>query len=458
MKDRFALPIVAGLLLAALTVPPTTSAAAIVEGSKVGTWKTWNIASPDEIAVPAPPADTSDQTKAELNELRLLQAVRSPTLNRVAENWNGLAGNKAWTDVSLRIPLHPTRRGRIIAYMHTAMLDAVVAAYRAKNTHNRQAPAQLAADLTASVAAVAGEPSYPSEHAAIAGAASAVLAYFTPAEAKKYEAMAQEAAFSRLIAGTNYRSDVEAGLALGRAVAAKAIARAEADGAGPDLITAPGTMPTGPGFWVGSTTVDPLKGTWKPWLMTSGSQLRPGPPPAYGSPEFNAALAEVKHLATTVTDSERAISAFWLAAIPYVPFFDTAYALMAQEKTSVARAARIMAHIATSTDDALIACWDAKFHYWFLRPSMADPTIPLLTPNPPYPDYTSGFSALAGAMSESIGYFFPQEAARLSQIAEQIAIMRVYQGIHYRFAVEAGLKQGRQAAQLGAERDKANDL
>jgi hypothetical protein len=448
-----------GLLLAALVSSSTCSAAEIINGGpKVGQWKTWNLASADEIAVPAPPADTSDQTKAELNELRLLQAVRSPILNRVAEYWSAPSAVKAWTDVSIRIPLHPTRRGRIAAYVHTAMLDAVVVAYRAKYTHNRRAPAQLAADLKASFDMVGDEPSYPSEHAAIAGAASAVLAYFTPAEAKSYEAMAQEAAFSRLIAGTNTRSDVEAGLALGRAVAAKAIARAQTDGATPDLVTAVPTRPTGPGIWGGTSTVEPLKGTWRPWLMASGSQLRPGPPPAYGSPEFNAALAEVKRLATSVTASERAISNFWLATIPYVPFYDTAYALMAQEQTSVARAARITAHIATSTDDASIACWDAKFHYWFLRSIEADPTIPLLTPTPPYPDYSSGFSALAGAMSESIGYFFPQEAARLSQIAEQIAIMRVYQGVHYRFACEAGLQQGRQAAQLGAERDKANDL
>jgi hypothetical protein len=42
-----------------------------------------------------------------------------------------------------------------------------------------------------------------------------------------------------------------------------------------------------------------------------------------------AALAEVKRLATTVTASERAISAFWLANVPYLPDYETAYALMA---------------------------------------------------------------------------------------------------------------------------------
>jgi hypothetical protein len=159
-----------------------------------------------------------------------------------------------------------------------------------------------------------------------------------------------------------------------------------------------------------------------------------------------------------VTGSEKAISDFWLANGTFVPFYNAAYALMAQEKTSPARAARIMAHIATSVEDAGIACWDAKFHYWVLRPTEADPTIPLLTPVPPYPAYTSGFSAVVGALSESIGYFFPQDAARLRRMAEQAADMRVFQGIHYWFDCEAGLEQGRQAARLGAERDKANDI
>jgi membrane-associated phospholipid phosphatase len=443
------------LVLTALSSSAPTFGQQVDEGAKVGTWKTWNLASADEITVPAPPADTSDQTKAEITELRLLQTVRGPAFNRAVESWAGLGATKAWTDLALRVPTNAMRLTRISAYLHTAMLDAAIVAYRAKYAYNRKPPSQLAADIVALANAAGGEPSYPSEAVAMAGAAAAVLAFLHPAEAKTYEALAQEAAASRLIAGTNYRSDVEAGLALGRAVAARAIARAQTDGSDAQYT---GTFPTGPGLWTGKSTVEPLKGTWRPWLMTSGSQFRPGPPPAFGSAEFNEALAEVKRLATSVTASERALSTFWLASGPWVPFYDTAYALMAQEKTSPARAARILAHVATSTDDAAIACWDAKFHYWFLRPIEADPTIPLLTPTPPYPDYTSGFSSQVGALSEAIGYFFPREAERLKLIAEQCAIMRVYQGIHYRFACEAGLLQGRQAARLGAERDKANDL
>jgi hypothetical protein len=454
MKRRLISLTAAGLLLAALSATPICAAAPPVEGAHVGQWKTYHLASPDEITVPAPPADTSDQTKAELNELRLAQTLRSPILNKVVENWDGLNAVKRWSDVGARIPLHPVFGARINAYMHTAILDAVVVAYRAKYTYNRKPPAELATDLTPSGTTVAGDPSYPSEHAAIAGAASAVLASLFPDQAKTYEAMAQEEAFSRLIAGRNYRSDIEAGLALGRAVAEKAIARAKSDGSDGAYT---GTTLTGPAYWIG-TPVGLTKGQWRPWLMTSGSQCRPAPPPAPGSPEFAAALADVKRRATTMTASEKAIFDFWSANNLPAVFTDLAFALMSQEGASPARAARVMAAVATSADDSIISAWDAKFYYWSLRPIQADPTIPLLAPTPPYPDYTSGFTAFITGLSEPIGYFFPSELARLRQIQEEGAIKRVYMGIHFKFATDAALVQGRQVGQLVAERDKANDL
>lgn len=94
-------------------------------------------------------------------------------------------------------------------------------------------------------------PTYPSEHAAIAGAASRLLAHLFPDDIVTLEALASEEAFSRLQAGVNYRSDIEAGLALGRAVAERVInRRALTDGSGVvwDCVAQSGRL-TGPGFW-----------------------------------------------------------------------------------------------------------------------------------------------------------------------------------------------------------------
>ena len=61
--------------------------------------------------------------------------------------------------------------------------------------------------------------------AATAGAAAAVLSWLFPDEAAAFEEQAQQAVQSRLLAGVEYPSDVEAGLALGRQVAELVIAR-----------------------------------------------------------------------------------------------------------------------------------------------------------------------------------------------------------------------------------------
>jgi hypothetical protein len=264
--------------------------------------------------------------------------------------------------------------------------------------------------------------------------------------------MAQEAALSRLAAGTNYRSDVEAGLAIGRAVAAKAIARAQSDGS--DAVWT-GTVPTGPGLWVGTNPGDPLAGTWRTWNLTSGSQIRPGPPPAFGSPEFKAQLEELKRITTSLTPFERSLAQFWITN-GIAPIWETAHALMVREKVSPARAARITALMATSGADGAISVWDVKYVHWSIRPVQADPTIPTLVPTPNYPSYSSGFSAGVGGLTEAMAYAFPQEAARLRDMGQQAALHRMYDGIHYRVDIEVGLKQGRQAAEIAVERDRMN--
>jgi len=62
------------------------------------------------------------------------------------------------------------------------------------------------------------------------GSISAVLAYLFPHDAIDLNALGNEAGESRLWAGIHFRSGIDAGLALGRAVAKLVIERAEKDG------------------------------------------------------------------------------------------------------------------------------------------------------------------------------------------------------------------------------------
>src|SRR5215472_10583755 len=223
------------------------------DGTKVGQWKTWVLASGREIHVPALPAETSDQTKAELAELRQLQKERSPSANTAIQYYNAMPATQRWHDLAFALarvtpPQSPNRQAYLAAILHTALHDAVIATWAAKYQFNRKPPSQMAPDVTLVVptpgAVPALEPSYPSEHAALAGTAVGILTSFFPKEEANLKAMATELGQTRLLMGANYRSDIDVGFALGQTVAQKALARAATDGSDAKWT---GTVPTGPG-------------------------------------------------------------------------------------------------------------------------------------------------------------------------------------------------------------------
>lgn len=430
------------------------------QGARIGQWRTWVLATGSELRPPAPPADSSAQTAAELAELRQLQAQRTDVTNTAIQYWNSGPVTQRWTEMTLsliaRDKVNSVRAARILGYVHIAMYDAIVAAWNAKYTYFRRPPGQLAQDLRPA-SAVSEIPSYPGEHAAVAGAAAGMLASLFPGDAAALAAAAQEASESRLLAGANYRSDIIAGLALGQAVAQKAAARAAADGS-----SAPwtGTVPTGAGLWQGTNPQEPLAGTWKTWILTSGSQLRPGPPPAYGSAPFQKELDEVKRISASLTPSQRAIALFWAdgagTVTPPGHWFQIATDLIIRDHLTNPCAARVLALLGASVADVGIAGWDAKYTYWFIRPYQADPSImPLIAP-PPHPSYPSGHAVYSGVSSEVLAYFFPQDAARLRYLAQEAQLSRIYGGIHYRSDIQAGEQLGQRVAGLAIERDRVN--
>jgi hypothetical protein len=273
--------VVMTLALGVMALP--ASGDVVSGGPKVGQWKTWVLTSGNEIPVAAPPAETSDQTKTELAELRRLQNERSPSANTAIQYYNAVPATQRWNELTFalaRAEKHSTNsQARLAAILHTALHDAVIATWAAKYQFNRRPPSQVARDVTPAVTItgeVAGsEPSYPSEHAAIAGTAVGLLTAFFPKAEANLKAMAAELGQTRLLMGVNYRSDVDAGFALGQAVAQKALARAATDGSDAKWT---GSVPTGPGKWNGTNPILPMMGTWKPWVLASPSEFRPGPP------------------------------------------------------------------------------------------------------------------------------------------------------------------------------------
>src|SRR5262249_54945834 len=125
--------------------------------------------------------------------------------------------------------LNPLRASRALALVSAAVNDAIVVSSRVRGEVRRTSPCESLPELSV-LDYWCPEYSYPSEHAVVAGAAATVLAYLFPMDAQRYQDLAADAATSRVWGGLAFRSDVDAGLELGRQVGQLAVARARTDG------------------------------------------------------------------------------------------------------------------------------------------------------------------------------------------------------------------------------------
>jgi membrane-associated phospholipid phosphatase len=300
-----------------------------------------------------------------------------------------------------------------------------------------------------------------SSEAAIASASAAILTeLFTDSavRASIARALARDLAPARL--GSRAAEGAIAGQRLGEDVARRAMAWA------PTVNFAAawnGTIPTGPGMWYSAPRVPPLGITLassRGWLLDSVARFRPGPPPKYGSPEFQAALEEVRRVARERTPEQTKIAQRWNAADPWTPWNETAAAVLRRHRVSDAEAVRVLAVLNVAASDAVVACFEAKYHYWTIRPSQADTTLVLADSVglPNFPSYPSGHACSAGAFEGVLGHFFPGERTEFARIAEEQAMSRLYGGIHYRFDDDAGLALGRAVARFTIEREQRGAL
>jgi membrane-associated phospholipid phosphatase len=402
-----------------------------------GQWRTWLLASGAELR-PSPPATP---TEAEADELLTFQSVRTDAMRERIAYWGDRSAVLPWTDLALDlIKEHkpsPVRAGRILALMHTAVADAVVATWDAKTSHPRPVPAATVAGLEP-LTVVAGETSFPSEHAAVAGAAATILTNLFPERQAQLEALADGAATSRLWAGTNFRSDVESGLALGRAVGERAVHWAGADKSDAawdrSRLTGEGTwQPTPPAFR--PDPLDPLAGTWRTWVLERGDALRPAPPPVWDSAGWQAELLAVQQAVAGRTPEQEAAVFFWAGGegtvTPAGLWIEIARDLIARNQFSLPHAARALALTSVAMYDAFVCCWDAKYAYWSARPITADPNLAVLIPTPPFPSYTSGHSTISAAAATVLGYLFPDDRSALAEMAREAKDSRLWAGIHF---------------------------
>jgi membrane-associated phospholipid phosphatase len=282
-----------------------------------------------------------------------------------------------------------------------------------------------------------GRSRYEARRGAVAGASAQVLAWFVPTAATDLEATVARQGDA---GPGDVHPDFTRGVEIGRAAGDAVLAHVMNDG-----FTAPwtGSVPVGPGLW--TTAVLPpagvMLGQVTPWFMTSGDQFRPPPPPAFLSPAFNADIDEVFAITSTLTAEQRAIALGWAyGGGTYTPvgyWNELASTYVAADGLDEAQAAKVFGLMGAAVFDSFIAGFEAKYHYWVLRPHQANPAITNVFGVPNYPAYPSGHGSVSGASARVLAHFFPQRATELNALVEEAAMSRIYAGIHYFFDMTA---------------------
>jgi membrane-associated phospholipid phosphatase len=418
---------------------------------------TWLLPAANALRPPSPAAPT----RAEIDELLRMQALRSAVTNAAIRHWNDGAGVLPWTAIALdlvkRTRRNPIRAGRGLALLHAAISDAVVAAFDAKQAYFRERPAVVEPAILQQGPISPGVSTFPSEQAAIAGAASTVLIDLFPEETiERINAQASDAANTCLEAGANYRSDVAAGLALGRSIGQLAVTRGQADGS--DLDWDGNRTHKGEGYW-GPTPpryipypLEPTAGSWRTWVVRDVAAIRPPPPPIWGSPAWRAELDAVRQATAQRTPEQAKAALFWAGndgtVSPAGIWLEIARDLIKRDRLNTLQAANVLATTSVAVADAFICCWDAKYTYWSARPIQGDITLDVQFPTPPFPSYTSGHATISGAAATALGHAFPADADALLARAHEAKNSRLWAGFHFPIDNDVGLAHGQQVARL----------
>lgn len=239
--------------------------------------------------------------------------------------------------------------------------------------------------------------------------------------------------------------------------------------------------PAGDGLWIPTprTNGDPqpaLQPYWgnnRPFVLNFDEECQSPPHPDYSEDQLSVFYQEVLEVYETtqnLTPEQLEIALFWAddpgqTATPPGHSISILTQLLRQEGASLAFAAEGYARMGVAVADAFIGCWKAKYIYNLVRPvtiiqQWLDADWMPVVNTPPFPEYPSGHSVQSGAAAVVFRGLFGEEYAftdhthgglgmaprsfvSFSQMASETAISRLYGGIHYRFAIELGLEQGK---------------
>ena len=313
-----------------------------------------------------------------------------------------------------------------------------------------------------------------SKEAAAAVAAARILARLHPDAAQKIDAELRQH-LDKASDRPGGPAALQAGAAVGEKVAAMVWDMRANDGANaPDIYrprTAPGRyIPTAP-------TVAPMWPKLAPFTMKTGAQFRPGPPQDLKSDAWAKTYNETKQYgkaSTTRTPEQTEVARFWLQTGP-VTHFPVAIQLSQAKGLDVNDNARFFALVSMALSDAMVAVFDAKYHYEYWRPVTAirngdrddnpkterDAAWEPIGPTPMHPEYPCAHcitAAASGVVLQSVfgtGTVpeFSLTSTTLPGVTRRWTMIdafmrepndaRIWAGIHYRFSTVVGFDMGR---------------
>ena len=355
--------------------------------------------------------------------------------------------------------IQPTRN---FAILHAAIYDAVNSIDRSHEPYLISIPASRSASETAAADAAA--------HTALVG--------LYPAQQSVLDAD-YAAELAKVPDGTAKDQGVRVGVQVAHGLVA---IRAD-DGS--NVTPSPFVPGTNPGDYrpTPPNLPTPVFTTWgqvTPFVLESGNQFRPAPPPALTSPEYATALNEVQGLgsatSTTRTADQTVIGKFW--APPIQNFWNQiAQTVAAAHHSDLPTTARLFAALNLSFADSAIAFYDAKYTYRLWRPvtairladsvgnpqTIVDPNwTPLAGNTPADPSYPGAHSTISAAAADVLESFYgnnqqfsvtspalpgiTRSFQSFSGAVGEAGLSRIYAGVHTRIDHQAGLKLGNDVA------------
>jgi hypothetical protein len=333
-------------------------------------------------------------------------------------------------------------------------------------------------------------PADPSPEAAIAAAAYDTLAGLQPTLRldSSGQAILHDDFTAYLAAIPDGKAKAD-GIAIGEQVAKAVLAKRANDGLerNPTLGDLNPPAP-GPGVWQPAPAPLPVLGLRlpgvRPLALRSGSQFRPDGPNALTSQEYAADFNQVKDLgrfdSATRTAEQTTQARFWTDH-DIRQWNDGMLRLAAARGLDLVQTARMLAMAHVAGGDAMIACFDAKYHYWFWRPYQAipqagsdgnpatepDPSWRPLGATPNFPEYPSAHACHSSAVVGALDAFFDTDKVpftldsrvthttrtynRLQDVVKDVDLARVLVGFHFLNSDLQGTSLGRKVGRYVAD-------